>query len=58
MNQEWNPTKALRLALYARVSSERQAEERTIDSQVSLLRERIAADGGVIGADSCLSMTA
>ena len=33
------------VALYARVSSERQARDRTIDSQVAALKERIAADG-------------
>ena len=33
------------VALYARVSSEHQAEANTIDSQVAALRERIAADG-------------
>ena len=32
-------------ALYARVSSESQARENTIASQVAALRERIAADG-------------
>jgi site-specific DNA recombinase len=34
-----------RVALYARVSSQRQAESLTIASQVAALRERIAADG-------------
>jgi site-specific DNA recombinase len=32
-------------AIYARVSSEQQAEEGTIDSQVAALRERVEADG-------------
>jgi site-specific DNA recombinase len=32
-------------AIYARVSSEQQAEAATIDSQVAALQERIAADG-------------
>jgi len=32
-------------ALYARVSSENQARDNTIASQVRALRERIAADG-------------
>jgi site-specific DNA recombinase len=35
---------SLRVALYARVSSERQAEELTIQSQVAALRERIRSD--------------
>ncbi len=34
-----------RVALYARVSSEQQAEAGTIDSQIAALRERIALDG-------------
>jgi len=33
------------VALYARVSSESQARDNTIASQVAALRERIAADG-------------
>jgi site-specific DNA recombinase len=33
------------IALYARVSSEQQAEAKTIDSQLAELRARIAADG-------------
>lgn len=33
------------VALYARVSSQRQADEMTIQSQVSALRERIEQDG-------------
>jgi site-specific DNA recombinase len=37
-----------RIALYARVSSEGQAEERTIDSQVAALVARIAQDGLVL----------
>ena len=35
----------LRVALYARVSSEQQAEAGTIDSQIAARRERIAQDG-------------
>src|SRR5512139_1607598 len=33
------------IALYARVSSDQQAEARTIDSQLAALRSRIVADG-------------
>jgi site-specific DNA recombinase len=33
------------VAIYARVSSERQADAQTIESQVAALRERVAADG-------------
>ena len=35
----------MRAALYARVSTERQADRGTIGSQLALLRERIAAAG-------------
>ena len=36
------------VALYARVSSESQAQARTIQSQLAALRERIAEGGGVL----------
>ncbi len=36
------------IAIYARVSSEQQAQEATIDSQVAALKERVAADGHVL----------
>ena len=39
------------VAFYARVSSEAQAREHTIDSQVAALRERIAADGDRIAPE-------
>ncbi len=39
------PTQAARVALYARVSSEKQAEEGTIASQVAVLEKRITDDG-------------
>ena len=42
-----------RVALYARVSSERQADELTIQSQVAALRQRIAADGHTMEAELC-----
>ena len=32
-------------AIYARVSSERQAQAHTIESQVAELREKVTADG-------------
>ena len=44
-------TPSLRVAFYARVSSERQAEEGTIASQVAALRQRIRADGCRIDAE-------
>lgn len=43
----------IRTALYARVSSERQAKENTIASQLAELRERIAADGLVLWDENC-----
>ena len=36
------------IAIYARVSSEQQAQEATIDSQVAALKERVAADGHML----------
>ena len=38
-------TPPIRAALYARVSSEQQAQQETIASQVAALRERVASDG-------------
>jgi len=35
-------------ALYARVSSDRQKEEKTIDSQIATLKERIKEDGNIL----------
>ena len=43
----------LRVALYARVSSERQADELTIQSQVAALRQRIAADACKVEPELC-----
>ena len=39
------------VALYARVSSDQQAQAQTIDSQVAVLRARIEQDGGVLSPD-------
>jgi site-specific DNA recombinase len=39
------------VALYARVSSDQQAERGTIDSQIAALRERAAADGHMVLPD-------
>src|SRR5260221_13505238 len=38
-------SKSAAVAFYARVSSEAQARDHTIDSQIAALKERIAADG-------------
>jgi len=43
----------LRVSLYARVSSEQQAQANTIASQVAELRRRIEQDGGVLDDDAC-----
>jgi site-specific DNA recombinase len=43
----------LRIALYARVSSEKQAEVNTIASQLAELRQRITQDGCTIHDDDC-----
>jgi len=48
MNGERKPTPAARVALYARVSSEKQAEEGTVASQVAALEQRVAADGYLV----------
>src|ERR1700674_4223839 len=53
MNGERKPAVGRRGLLYARVSSERQAEERTIESQLSALRERIETEGGVVDPALC-----
>jgi site-specific DNA recombinase len=41
----------MRVALYARVSTERQAERGTIGSQLAVLRERVAADGHEVAGE-------
>jgi site-specific DNA recombinase len=43
----------IRTALYARVSSERQADELTIQSQVAGLRQRIAQDSLKVDEELC-----
>jgi site-specific DNA recombinase len=45
------PGSSLRVAIYARVSSDQQAERHTIDSQVKDLLARAAADGHEVGAE-------
>jgi site-specific DNA recombinase len=41
------------VALYARVSSDRQAKSGTIESQLAALKERIASDGEQIAEEMC-----
>jgi site-specific DNA recombinase len=43
----------MRAAIYARVSSERQAQEDTIDSQVQALRARVHEDGLTLDEELC-----
>ena len=40
-------------AIYARVSSDAQAQKQTIDSQVEALRERVSGDGLPLSDDNC-----
>jgi site-specific DNA recombinase len=48
------PTSSMvRAAIYARVSSEQQAQQSTIASQVAALRERLTADGLSLEDDLC-----
>src|SRR5512144_3160271 len=44
---------ALRAAAYARVSSEQQARDNTIASQLDVLRRRIAHDGLTLDQELC-----
>lgn len=44
---------AVRAAIYARVSSEQQAQQSTIASQIAALRERLHADGLSLEDDLC-----
>ena len=44
---------SLRVAIYARVSSDQQVQQQTIASQVSALRERIAGDGFLLSDELC-----
>src|SRR6185295_8894542 len=43
----------IRVAIYARVSSERQADELTIHSQVAALRQRVQADAVTLDDELC-----
>ena len=48
-----NNQSAVRVAIYARVSSEQQAQEQTIASQVAALRQRVAEDGFELPEELC-----
>jgi site-specific DNA recombinase len=43
----------LRAAIYARVSSEQQAQQETIASQVAARRQRVASDGLALEEELC-----
>ena len=47
------PNASIRVAIYARVSSDQQAQQQTIASQVDALRERIAVDGLSLPDELC-----
>ncbi len=53
MKREGQPKNQRHVALYARVSTDQQAQEGTIDSQVSAIRARIEAAGDVLEAERC-----
>ena len=44
---------AARPAIYARVSSEQQAQQSTIESQIAVLRERVRDDGLSLDEELC-----
>ena len=46
-------SQTIRVASYARVSSEQQAQQGTIDSQVVALRQRVQADGQKLEDELC-----
>ena len=48
-----SPIGDLRVAIYARVSSEQQAQAATIESQIQDLKDRIARDGYELEAEFC-----
>ena len=47
------PSSIQPVAIYARVSSDQQAQEQTIDSQVSALRQRVVDDGHRLDEELC-----
>ena len=48
-----NSNALVRAAIYARVSSDQQAQEQTIESQVSALREQLIRDGHAVDEELC-----
>jgi len=48
-----NVNRAVRVAIYARVSSDHQAQQQTIDSQVAALRDRVSEDELILDDELC-----
>ena len=48
-----NNHSSVRVAIYARVSSDHQAQEQTIDSQVTALQQRVMDDGCELPDELC-----
>ena len=46
-------SQTLRAAVYARVSSEQQAQQKTIDSQLEALKEHVGQDGLILDNELC-----
>jgi len=46
-------SQTIRVAIYARVSSEQQAQQKTIGSQVEALKQRVCQDGCVLDDELC-----
>src|SRR4051812_44136393 len=44
---------AIRPAIYARVSSEQQSQQSTIESQIAMLRDRVRTDGLSLDEELC-----
>jgi site-specific DNA recombinase len=53
MKDKPKPTSPIRAAIYARVSSEQQAQQSTIASQIEALRQRLHADGLSLEDELC-----
>ncbi len=53
VNNETKESASLRAAIYARVSSDPQAQQGTIDSQIVDLRQRVQADGLALDEELC-----
>src|SRR5210317_1253916 len=52
-SMELPSSSSIRVAIYARVSSDQQSQDHTIESQVASLRERVASDGHKLDDNLC-----